>query len=88
MFYTKKCRVLLARMERYLNLIRECNNRYANNRSDLALYDQDITPSLGLRLMSNKQAILNKMDRFKKLSHYLICRYQNEGHVWKAGAGY
>lgn len=77
MFKTNNSIRLVSKLNSYLELIQQCNNRYEEKRSLLACYDASGgKPFSIVRLMNERHKIVEFMERWMNLSNWLIIRYQ------------
>lgn len=76
MFSTNRSIRLVSKLNSYLELIQQCNNRYEDKRSLLARYDACKEFYHPIRLMNERYVIVNFMERWMNLSNWLIVRYQ------------
>lgn len=75
MFYTNKSISIVYTLYNYLLLIQQSNNRYEDKRSTLARYDDCKEFWQPIRLMNRRTDIVSQMERWEKLSAWLVKRY-------------
>jgi hypothetical protein len=77
MYYVNHSIKLIARVQIYLQLIQEANNRHERKRSKLAMYDSIVNDFSKNRIMEGRSKMIIYMYRMQNLSEWLVIRMQS-----------
>lgn len=75
--YTNKFMRLHSKCLHTLELIRQCNNRSEDQRAKLFYYDHTRNEFAPIRLMNNREDIINQIERYKAIKGRLVSYYAN-----------